>query len=198
MRWTARPADADRLHRMVRHRRGMSSAPPIRCLPAPAAGPPRVRVMPAAGSAAHGPGRPGRVRRASCPPSGPLRPRTIAGGARGPEEQSGGSLRARFVFVPPRPGGERGELRRKVPPLARASGPAGRGLAAGSSRASPRRRPAPPLALLRRPWPAAIDCIYAMINSHCNSGQHNAKKHAGKSRIFAISGLEAIGRIVVY
>ena len=75
--WTGtRPADADGLRRLVTRRLAGIPAP-LHSGAGPLQQPARRReygVMPAAKSAVDGPGRPGRVRRASCPPAGPLRP----------------------------------------------------------------------------------------------------------------------------
>ena len=149
--------------------------------------------MPAAGSAVDGPGHRARVGRASCPPSGPLRPRMITGGARGPDRTMWwvAALPARVVS-PPAPVGGAGRESEK-------------GIAAAAAGRGPRRpvgpgpRPVARPALLAgcgRHRAGRIHCISAIVNvSIPRSGY---AKNQQKTRHFRGFRLEAIGRIVVY
>ncbi len=152
-----RPADADRLRPSpTSPARGMSIVLPSGAHPLPTTVMPRIRVMPVAGSACHGPGPPARVRRASCPPSGPLRPQSFIGGARGPEEKLRVASLPAPCLSPPPPLGVRGELRRKASPRPASARPA------RWARAAPR----PP----HRPsWRDAAGIVPAVLITHVKS-----------------------------
>ena len=83
---------------------------------------PRIRVMPVAGSAIHGPGRPGRVPRGSAPRSGPLRPQRLRGAPRPGRTQAVG----RFAPGSPSLGGR--ESPRPPNPPSRGAGAAAAGI----------------------------------------------------------------------
>ena len=141
--------------------------------------------MPAAKSAVDGPGHRARVGRASGPPSGPLRPRMITGGARGPDKTKWwvASLPVPSLS-PPAPGGGAGRVKEKgIAAVAAGRGPPG---PLGQPRAPSPARPS---------WRNAAGFLPAAFLAYlqsmiCRSRMRELRKNRRKRGFFAVFGLK--------